>query len=145
MPTTKRELALAGALAALQNITGIAGLVVERNRRDPVEDYPSIVLRDGGHSIERETITQERIDLRIEVELYARAGAGEDIGSKLSELYGAAKAALVADPSLGGVAFQSLENGMSDPTIDTTDAAAVVGGAVVSFVIEVWAASNSPY
>lgn len=145
MPTSKRELALAAALAKLQAITGIAGLVVERNRRDGVEDFPSLVLRDGGHSINAEAIAYDLTTIEVEVEIRVKAAAGANYGTLINEIYAAAKEALLSDQSLAGTAHEVRETGMSQPSLDQTDSSVVHAAAVVGFEIDVWATRNSPY
>lgn len=145
MPTTKRELAIAAALAKLEAIVGIAGLSVERNRRDAVEDFPAIVLRDGGHQVNRETMAYDLTTLQVEVELYVRASAAQDYGTLLNELYGAAKDAMLADQTLAGTVQEVRETGMSEPDVDTTDSSTVNAAASVGFEIDVWGTRNTAF
>jgi hypothetical protein len=145
MPAAKRELVIAAALAKLQAISGIAGLVVERNRRDAVEDFPSLVWRDGGHSVNAEAIAYDLTTIEVDVEIRVRAAPGSDHGTLINEIYAAAKAALLADQSLAGTAHEVRETGMSQPDVDVGDSAEVYAVAVVGFEIDFWSTRNSPY
>lgn len=145
MPTSKRELALAAALTKLQTITGIPGLVVERNRRDSVEDFPSLVLRDGGHAINAEAMGYDLMTIEVDLEIRVAAAPAQNYGTVINEIAAAAKVALLTDQSLSGTASEVRETGMSEPTLDLTDSSVVHAAAVVGYEIDVWSATDSPY
>ena len=145
MPTSKRELALAEVQLRLAAIAGIAGLVVERNRRDEVAAFPRIVQRDGGHAVAPDAVGYERLTITVDLELYVRVAAGVDYGEKLNELYAAAVEALCADRTLGGLALELLQIGMSTPAVDTTDTSTKTAVATATFEVEVLQSRDTPY
>lgn len=146
MPTTKRETIILAALATLEGISGVSGLSVHRNRSDAVEDFPTLVLRDLGTSINREMIGFDLVTVSIDVELYVRpASSSINVGSAINELYGVVKAALLADPTLGGVAHEVREGRMTPPDFDFSDAASVQAAAVVGFELDFYATRDNPF
>lgn len=146
MPTTYRETILVAALAKLSAITGIAGLTVARNRSEAIDTFPFVVLRDGGHQVANDAMGYDLATISIDVELYVRApSTSVNCGTLLNELYGAVKSALQADRTLGGVAHDTNETGMTAPDIDTSDAYSTVASAVVSFDVEAIEPRDNPY
>lgn len=145
MPTTVRETLLAAATAKLAAITGIAGLVVERNRRDPVEDFPMIVPRDGGSRLGERLTGIDRLYVTLDVECYATGATMIEAAQRLHELYGAAAAALLADTTLGVGAFDLREADGGEPILDTSDAATPVASLSARFEIEAWVKTDDPY
>jgi hypothetical protein len=146
MPTTYRETILVAALAKLSAITGIAGLVVARNRVEAVDSFPTIALRDGGHRVDNDAMGFDLAVISFDVELYVRApSSATNPGTILNELYGAVKSALQADRTLGGVAHDTNETGMTAPDFDASDAYSTVASAVVSFDVEAIKPRDNPF
>ncbi len=141
MALSIRERVLAAAKTALAGITGIPGLTVDRDRRDPVEDFPAIVLQDGGQVVTARVVGAELVTQRADIELYSRAAAS---GTEINALHAAAKAALLADVTLGGLATDIRE-------IETTPAEADIGdtdrpyrAAVLQMEIDFWTTEADP-
>jgi hypothetical protein len=145
MPTTWRETALAAAFVKLQAISGISGLTMARNRVDAVEDFPMVVQRDGSQELLEGPVGADYWAIAVEVELFARPAAGTDLGTSIDVLYGAVKAALLADTTLGGAATDVRETSFTGPLPDFTDSATAQAGATVGFEIRVWAKTDDPY
>lgn len=145
MPTTIREQMLAAAAAKLASIAGISGLVVERNRRDEVTAFPMIVARDGASRIDGRLTGCDRLVIALDVECHAGGATANEAVQKLSELYGAAAAALLADHTLGVGAFDVREVDGGEPLIDTSDVAAAVASLSARFEIEAWVRTDDPY
>jgi tetrahydromethanopterin S-methyltransferase subunit D len=145
MPTTARETLLAAATTKLAAIAGITGLAVERNRRDAVEDFPMIVARDGSSRIGERLTGIDRLVVSVDVECYASGATPAAAGQKLNELYGAAAAALLADPTLGVGGFDVREVDGGEPLIDTGDAAVPVASLSARFELEAWVRTDDPY
>lgn len=143
--TTTRETVLAAAYTRLAAISSVSGLTVARNRAENLDAFPAIVMRDGGHQVSNEVAGYDLVTIAIEVELYARtASTSTNVGSLLNELYGAAKTALQADRTFGGVIYDVVETGMTDPAFDTSDASRTSASAVVSFDLQVWTPRDNP-
>ena len=146
MPTTYRETILVAALAKLAAIAGIAGLTVSRNRSEAIDAFPLVVLRDGGHQVANDAMGYDFATISIDVELYVRApSTSTNAGTLINELYGAVKTALQADRTLGGVAHDTNETGMTAPDFDGSDAYSTTAAAVVSFDVEAIVPRDDPY
>lgn len=111
MPTSVRELVLAGLKTELDGITGIAGLTVFRNEDAPIVSLPALnqVDADGSQRvIDRATgVTVYGVDVAIEG--YVAADVPAETGPALSELYAnAVQAAKAAEASVAAI-FEVLE------------------------------------
>jgi hypothetical protein len=115
MPVSVRELVLAAVQARLSSIPGVA---VWRNRRAPIEVFPAVLMAEEGHEV-AETLTGAtlyRQHIRIDCAVVATDDAAA--GPALSDLVAKVQSALLADPSLGGLAFGIEEEATADPDLD---------------------------
>lgn len=108
MPTARRALILQSVKAALQAIAGVPDLVVLRNPSHEISHFPTLVLIDGGHSLD-EAEGGSVYRLAYTIEGYVAADDGDAAGDALSDLYAKTVSALLADRTRGGAAFDTLE------------------------------------
>ncbi len=111
MPTSRHETAIAAAVTALEGITAITGLSVERTRDRAVTRAECPLL--AVHSAAREHRTRVAglvvWVVPVTIEGWVKAAADSDLGPAANDLYGRAIAALEADKTLGGAAFDLRE------------------------------------
>ena len=113
MATARRELLLAAIETALNTISEISGLTVERNRSSPPTpaDCPLIVLLDGQGEGEAAQVVKEdagalghKVYLAMPtIEGWVKADAAADLGPAVNDLYGRVINALEADETFGDV------------------------------------------
>jgi len=132
---SRRERIVQAAMAALEGVGKPAALTVHRSPTRPVpeDQCPAMAVfsttdpaSEGGGDL---------MDHRLElvVESRARATTGESPEQKLDELYVWAVHALMADPTLGGLAVRVLER---ESTWDLEERSAVFGALQTVFHIE---------
>lgn len=111
MPDPVIELVPAAIVAVLGGITSIDGLTVHRNRHEPVQNFPALVLLEGDQDpLEAETGVQ-RYDLALTLQGFVKVGGAADPGPPLNLLYATALKALKAalNDSLGDVVIDIVE------------------------------------
>lgn len=145
MPTTVRETLLAAAAAKLAAITGISGLVVKRNWRDPVAAPPMIIMRDGSSRVMMRLTGADQVAIGFDAECYAQGADGQAAAQALNTLYGAVAAAVLGDHTLGGSALDVRELELGDPLLDVTDGALAIASQVVRFEIVAMIKPDDPY
>lgn len=99
MPTPCREQVVAAIKTALDGITGIVGLTVERDRDEHVEeaDLPKLALFEGDESLAPDFSGEDGFELQVDIEGYAAL-------ADLAVLRASVDAAIFADRTLGGLA-----------------------------------------
>jgi hypothetical protein len=142
MPISIREQILTAFLVRLQTI---ASVTVERNRVEPVEAFPSLVMIDGGQSTTEENAGTKLHALRIEVEGYVSATTAADLGPALSDLHGQAVLALMAERTLGDLAIDLREGELRDPEIDRTQGHGPHAAFSLAFEVDYFTDPNDPY
>ena len=142
MPTSIREQILAAFLARLQTI---ANVTVERNRVEPVEEFPSLLMMDGGQSVTEENAGVKLHALRVEVEGYVGAATAAELGPALSDLYGQTVLALMADRTLSDLAIDLREGELRDPEIDRTQGHRPFAAFSLAFEIDYFTDPSDPY
>lgn len=140
--TTVREDIHVAIKAALDGITGIAGLAVDRNKDEEVVSFPAAILLDGEHRRDDVFSGTTNFTLTVTVVMYVRGNAG-DLGSQLNALYGAVVKAVLADLTFGGKAVRSAEVGLSEP-IQFGEGGKTAMTAGVEFSIEYWTIEGDP-
>lgn len=144
MPTPIREQIAAAVKTAL---SGIAGVTVYRNRTKEVPEnaMPALVLVDGGHdSDQTQSPGHTAYALELTVEGYAKAADDDAIGPALNDLYGKLLAAVMADTTLGGLAIDIREGGMTMDS-DRGDGRASLGGFALTLYVDFWTSTGDPY
>ncbi len=98
------------------------GLVWFKSRRrnwinmlDPKDDYPALVLFDGGDDLDEYSPVQNEARLRADVFVAVRTATPEELGPALSEARARVIQALGADPHLGGLVSQVRHVATTDP------------------------------
>ena len=142
MPTSIREQILAAFLARLQTI---ANVTVERNRVEPVEAFPSLLMMDGGQSVSEENAGVKLHALRVDIEGYVSAATAAELGPALSDLHGQIVLALMADRTLGDLAIDLREGELRDPEIDRTQGHRPFAAFSLAFEIDYFTDPNDPY
>ncbi len=142
MPTSIREQILAAFLVRLQTIGNVT---VERNRVEPVEEFPSLLMMDGGQSVTEENAGVKLHSLRVELEGYVSAATSAELGPALSDLHGQTVLALMADRTLGDLAIDVREGELRDPEIDRTQGHRPFAAFSLAFEIDYFADPNNPY
>ena len=142
MPISIREQILAAFLVRLKTI---ANVTVERNRAEPVEAFPSLLMIDGGQSVTEENAGIKLHALRLDVEGYVSAAKAADLGPALSDLYGQTVLALMADRTLGDLAIDVREGELRDPEIDRTQGHRPIAAFSLAFEIDYFTDPNDPY
>ncbi len=113
MTLTVRERILADLFAAIDAVPAVAAF---RNRRRPVEParLPALVVTDGDHGEADRSLTQaEMFELRVSIEGLVRDTTDAAVGPAVNALYGLALAAVMADRTRGGLAHDTVEQGLA--------------------------------
>lgn len=105
MPVPIIEQVLQAAVARLEAITAVAGLVVDRNRQDPVERDRALVLQDGDQEHDEEQTVFVQSFRTIAVEGFVTVDDKAELGTAINVLWAEAVKALTSDLSLGGLAI----------------------------------------
>jgi len=142
MPTSIREQILAAFLVRLQTIGNVT---VERNRVEPVEEFPSLLMMDGGQSVTEENAGVKLHSLRVELEGYVSAATSAELGPALSDLHGQTVLALMADRTLGDLAIDLREGEFRDPEIDRTQGHRPFAAFSLAFEIDYFTDPSDPY
>jgi len=142
MPISIREQILAAFLARLQTIGNVT---VERNRVEPIEVFPSLLMIDGGQSVSEENAGVKLHALRVDLEGYVSAATSTELGSALSDLHGQTVLALMADRTLGDLAIDLREGELRDPEIDRTQGHRPFAAFSLAFEIDYFTDPNDPY
>ena len=145
MADTVRERVLAAFKTTLEGLT-VFGLSVERNRDTQVTEFPALVMRDGEPQPDDTFATYvTRYVMPVEVEGYVRTDEdGKTVEQKIDQLYGLVVQALLADPTLGGLAVDVAEQ----PTAvqrDTAEGHPDCGAFLTTFLVEFWTRQGDPY
>lgn len=99
-----REQVLTAIMARLDSMVENGKPYIDRNITTPVEQFPTVGLRDGGHSVPAPTTSQKKFDMTFGIELFVTADKDKDLGPALNALYGQVINTLeVEDFSLGGL------------------------------------------
>jgi hypothetical protein len=146
VPTSVRENVLANFFTALQQVpVQLPGTKVLRNYDVEVQEFPAVVLFDGGHVKLPDVSGVDRHDpLRLDVECYVIAATHDGLAAQIDGLYTTVLAAVLADPKRGGLAVDTRETEMSDPVIERVEGQGATAGFVLSFEIEFWTRTNDP-
>lgn len=110
MTASIRETCLAAFAAALAAVaedppTGLEGLRFDRNTDFDETSFPTLVMHDGDEVFRgRTTLTDEKT-VEVELEGAVQADDRATLEAALDALYVAINDALLADPTLGGAAF----------------------------------------
>jgi len=123
----------------------IAGLRVDRNRDTPVEDYPSIVMVDGGQVADAENPGVKDIEMRVDVECFVRANTPGELAPAFDEIYGKTVQAVLADRTLGALAVDIDEDELDDPIIAREEGVGPTLAASLSFTVRYWVDPDDPY
>jgi hypothetical protein len=142
MAISIREQILTAFLAQLKTI---ANVTVERNRAEPVEAVPSLLMIDGGQSVTEENAGIKLHALRVDVEGYVDATISAELGAVLSDLHGQTVLALMADRTLGDLAIDVREGELRDPEIDRTQGHRPFAAFSLAFEIDYFTDPNDPY
>jgi len=142
MPTSIREQILTAFLVRLQTI---ANVTVERNRVEPVEAFPSLVMIDGGQSLTEENAGFKLHSLRVEVEGYVSAPTAAELGPALNDLHGQTVLALMADRTLSDQAIDLHEGEFRDPEIDRTQGHSPHAAFSLTFEVDYFTDPSDPY
>ena len=142
MPISIREQIFAAFLVRLQTI---ANVTVERNRVEPVEAFPFLVMIDGGQSVTEENAGLKLHSLRVEVEGYVSAPAAAELGPALSDLHGQTVLALMADRTLSDLAIDLHEGEFRDPEIDRTQGHSPHAAFSLTFEVDYFTDPSDPY
>jgi hypothetical protein len=142
MPTSIREQILAAFLVRLQTI---ANVTVERNRVEPVEVFPSLLMIDGGQSVTEENAGFKFHALRVDIEGYVGAATSLQLGPALSDLHGQTVLALMADRTLGDLAIDLREGELRDPEIDRTQGHRPFAAFSLAFEVDYFTDPSDPY
>ena len=145
MATSRLELAIVAVEAALNTITFITGLTVERARVPAVRpaDCPRLIVYAG----EREQL--ERVvdlviwNLPVTIAGWITTSAEADLGPEINELYGAAHDAIEADKTLGGAALYLYEREL-ETVLDRVAGHRPMMGFEATFDIRVQTTEASP-
>jgi hypothetical protein len=92
----------------LEAITVITGLVVDRNRRDVVDDERALILQDGDQVHDEEQTIFVQNFRTIGVEGFVKTNSKAEIGPAINALWAEAVKTLTADANitLGGLAIE---------------------------------------
>jgi hypothetical protein len=123
----------------------ISGVTIERNRVEPVEAFPSLLMIDGGQSVTDENAGVKLHTLRVEVEGYVGATTSAELGPALSDLHGQAVLALMIDRTLGDLVIDVRESELRDPEIDRTQGHRPFAAFSLAFEIDYFTDPNDPY
>ena len=109
---SRREQILAAVAAALAGTTGV-GSRIFRSREDALADgeAPALVVTPGGEDVTE--IGQGLIEarLQVEVQVYARASASQPADQAADPVCESAHLRVMANTTLGGLAFDIAETG----------------------------------
>jgi hypothetical protein len=136
VPDTVRERVLAALYARLGERlapTGDGGDTVplRRNPGPPQTELLAVDQYDGGHDTTYASDTAHaRFDLAVELELFAPDGPS------LNELYGRVRDAIDLDVTLGEVADDTTERGLSAPVPGTVQGHPDILGAVLTMNVQ---------
>lgn len=118
MATSIRETALSRFFGLLE---GMAGVTVARTPdfNFKPEELPAVAQYTGGHVVvRRNTLGTTRL-IRIKLDCGVAASAPSDLEPAVNDLHSTIVAALMADPTLGGLVDGAIrETEMTDPDFD---------------------------
>jgi hypothetical protein len=118
MTLSIREQILVAFKGKLDAITGISGLTVERNRADPVQEFPALVMHDGGHEVTTENTGMTGYEMTVTVEGFVASASQAATGTDMNALYAKTVQAVLSDCTLGDLAVdineQSMEVALND-------------------------------
>lgn len=143
-----RERIVQAIETALGGIAGIAGLTVERDRADPVEeaDLDRLVIYEGGEGQSEEGFLGEDLfDLTVDIEGYAGGDTVSAAAAAAAGLRGEVDQALRANPPLGGLA-RDLRLAEEPPPLRLENVSArPAKGFVRSFVVTYATVEGDPF
>lgn len=96
----------------------LAPVPVERNLRETVHasQAPIVSFLEGGHTADIPDTGDVSYDMELPIEATVAAETDAELGAAINDLYGRVLAALMADPTLGGLCVQLTERSF-DPRI----------------------------
>lgn len=144
MTLSIREQVLAAFQAKLAAITGIDGLTVERNRASPVQEFPKLIMRDGGHEVTEENTGMMGYRMTVDVEGFVAHSSDSGTGPAVNALYATVLQAVLADRTLGDLAADITETSM-DINLDSEDGHSPHAAFNSSFVIIFYTTPGDPY
>ena len=143
MTLSIREQILSAFLTKLSAITGIAGLTVERNRAAAVQEFPKLVMRDGGHEVTEENTGMMHYRMMVDEEGYVLSSADSNLGADINALYSATLTAALADRTLGDLAGDLTETSM-DIELDRLEGNAPCAAFNLGFAIDFYTTPGNP-
>ena len=144
MTLSIREQVLEAFKNTLSSISGIDRLTVERNRVAPVQDFPKLVMRDGGQEVTEENTGMMGYRMTVDVEGYVAYDKNSNPGTDINSLYGAVVEGVLADRTLGGLAFDITETGL-DLALDNMPGNAAYAAFNVTFTVDYYTTPGDPY
>jgi hypothetical protein len=144
MPITIKEQALAGFDAQLRVMTGVN--FFGRNFYDTLAEaeLPAIIMFDGADEVLESPAGVLFISQGVAVEARFNATSPEQCGPRASEWYGNIRAALGANPTLGGLVYKIEFAGADEPAF-RAEPGPSYGRMVVGFVVVRQEAELDPY
>lgn len=144
MTLSIREQVLVAFQAQLATITDITNLTVERNRVAVVNEFPKLVMRDGGHEVTEENSGLMGYRMTVDVEGYVAYDKNSNPGTDINALYSAVVETALADRTLGQLAVDITESGL-DIAIDNLPGNSPYAAFNTTFQIEFYTTPGDPY
>lgn len=118
---SRREQILAAVATALAGTTGV-GTRIFRSRKDALAEgeSPALVVTPAGEEVTELGQGLVEARLQVQVQVYARASAGQPADQAADPTCESAHQRLMASTTLGGLAFDIAETG-TDMDFDDTD------------------------
>lgn len=144
MPDTIRERVLDAFKTKLDGITGVTGLTVERNRDVRVQEFPMLIMIDGGQQANLDNTGFTRYDMNIEVEGHVTASTPGGLGDAVNALYGKTVEAVMADVTLGSLSLDIVEVSM-EVEIDRGEGRKPYAAFLVTFQVTYFTEQGDPF
>jgi hypothetical protein len=145
MTATVREQVIAAFVGAfdIDEDAPFEGYARERNLDHPTGNWPVLVFQDGPQVASHDFAGTVLNTMAVTVEGYLVEDTRAELGPAMNELYGQVVLAAAADHTLGGLAIDIREIGMT-PEIDD-EGSKYLGVVAVDFEIDYQTLENNPY
>lgn len=125
MTDSIREQVLSAFKTQISSITGITGLVIERNRDAPTTTFPMLIVLDGGLESDNSESNLAKYTMQVFVEGWVKSTTA-NIGRDTNQLYAKAVQAALNDRTLGNLAVDVTEL-ETDFNIDRSEGKPAIG------------------
>jgi hypothetical protein len=138
-----REMAISRLVAAL----GAVGVPVERGRRSQpdADEAPVMAVYDGGHNATVDDSGLATYEMQVLVEAAVSAADDATLGPAVNDLYARTIAALMADPTLGGVVTDTVESAFDIRVPDVDESATPLAISTLTVTLRFFTDYGNPF